>query len=195
MVLTVVETECSDDEYNEFEEQVEDAEEEEVPDGAAAAATLLAGPTKQDAGGVVDLVDQTAPAAHDIMAVTDSAIKAAHEPASPQLVGARELNFDSQHTPVKNQIQRFAAGRKDIPDLKIVGARLQQLHNTAWDDLSESERNELLIERGTLLGAAPAGKGNPQPQKPNFPPFQLRNGSKMAEERLYERLKNARARG
>jgi hypothetical protein len=127
MVITVAETECSDDEYNEFEDQVEDTEEEEVPDGAAAAATLLAGATEQDAGGVVDLVEQTAPAAHDIMAVTNSTIKVAQggARASPQLVGPRELNFDSQHTPVKNQIQRIAAGRKDIPDLEVVGARLQ----------------------------------------------------------------------
>jgi hypothetical protein len=114
---------------------------------------LLAGATEQDAGGVVDLVEQTAPAAHDIMAVTNIAIKAAHKPASPQLVGPRELNFDSQHTPVKNQIQRIAAGRKDIPNLEAVGARLQQLHNTEVGDMSESHGNELLIERGTLLGA------------------------------------------
>ena len=46
MVITVAETECSDDEYNEFEEHGEDAEEEEVPDGAAAAAILLAGATE-----------------------------------------------------------------------------------------------------------------------------------------------------
>lgn len=58
MTLVVIETECSDDEYNEVEDAGEDAE-EEVPDGAAAAATLLAGPTEQDAGVVVDLVDQT----------------------------------------------------------------------------------------------------------------------------------------
>ena len=75
-MTTFVETECSDDEYNEFEEQVEVAEEdaEEVPDGAAAAANLLSGATEQEAGGVIDLVEPAAPAAHDIMAVTDSAI-------------------------------------------------------------------------------------------------------------------------
>ena len=130
-MTTVVETECSDDEYNEFEEQVEGAGEdaEEVPDGAEAAANLLCGATEQEAGGVVDLVNQTSPAAHDIMAVTNSAIKAAHEPAGPQFVAPRELDFESQHSPVKNQIQRIATGRKNIPDLENVGARLQQLHN------------------------------------------------------------------
>jgi hypothetical protein len=39
------------------------------------------------------------------------------------------------------------------------------------------------------------GKGNPQPQKPNFPPFRRRNGSDTVEERLEERPSNARARG
>jgi hypothetical protein len=151
-MTTVVEQSCSDVEYNELEEHGEEAG-EEVPDGAVAAATLLARPTEQDAGVVVDLADQTTPAAHDIMAVTHSAIKVASQPAEPQLAANRELHFDSQHTPVKNEIQRIAAGRKNIPDLEVVGTRLQQLHNMNWDDLSETERNELLIERGVLLGA------------------------------------------
>ena len=152
----VVETDCSDDEYNEFEEQVEGAEEdaEEVPDGAAAAANLLSGATEQEAGGVTDLVEPAAPAAHDIMAVTDSAIKAANQPTSSQVVGPRAINFDSQHTPVKNQIQQIAAGRKDIPDLEVVGARLQQLHNTEVGDMSEAQKNQLLIERGKTRSGA-----------------------------------------
>ena len=154
-MTTVVETACSDEEYNEFEEQVEDAEEdaEEVPDGAEAAANLLSGATEQEAGGVIDLVKPAAPATHDIMAVTDSAIKAANQPTSSQVMGPRALTFDSQHTPVKNQIQQISAGRKDIPDLEAVGARLQQLHNTDVSDLSEAKKNQLLIERGTLLQA------------------------------------------
>jgi len=153
-MTTVVESFCSDEEYNELEEHLDDAEEagEAVQDGAEAAAQLLAA-TEPEAAVVTDLEATPVPATGDIMSATSSAIKVARQPQPARLAATRALQFESQHTPSSNEVRRIAAGQTEIPNLEIVTARLQQLHNMNWDDISDLERAELTREQGALLDA------------------------------------------
>ena len=125
-MTTVVESFCSDEEYNELEEHLDDAEEagEAVQDGAEAAAQLLA-ETEPEAAVVNDLEATPVPATGDIMSATSSAIKAARQPQPARLAATRALQFESQHTPSSNEVRRIAAGQTEIPNLEIVTARLQ----------------------------------------------------------------------
>ena len=106
MSVIVSERSDSDDEYNELDDVGED-----VQDGVEAAEALLAASTEQDAGVDVDLADNTAPAANDIVAVTSSAIKEASQPQPARLAANRVLHYDSQHTP-REQYQGLARRRR-----------------------------------------------------------------------------------
>ena len=169
----VVESFCSDEEYNELEEQLDDAQEagEAVQDGAEAAAQLLA-ETEPEAAVVNDLEATPVPATGDIMSSTSSAIKAARQPQPARLASTRALQYDlpSQHTPSKNEVHRISAGQTEIPNLETLSSRLQELHNLNWDDLSDIERGELNRLAAVRVAKTAAGGHNPLSKLARFGP-------------------------